>query len=198
MAEFPSRLRYVDVSYENSEDSSRQKKVLKGLARCIYAMLDSVTQTESDKIFIWNHLRESGLVEDLLGVERQMSADLREIVLACNAAPNHRVRKQILSTIVKNYTYAQLNKFNEKPETIDDDEEPDEWIHVDPEYYYVEYIVSGFAISHAIVAFFMVIAYYNLKVPLGIFKREKEVGRRVEFDGLYLAEQVNLSFSTRS
>ena len=68
----------------------------------------------------------------------------------------------------------------------------DEWIHVDPEYYYVEYIVSGFAISHAIVAFFMVIAYYNLKVPLGIFKREKEVGRRVEFDGLYLSEQVTL------
>ena len=74
----------------------------------------------------------------------------------------------------------------------DDDDDPDEWIHVDPEYYYVEYIVSDFAISHAIVAFFMVIAYYNLKVPLGIFKREKEVGRRVEFDGLYLSEQVAL------
>ena len=29
-------------------------------------------------------------------------------------------------------------------------------------------------------------------VPLGIFKREKEVGRRVEFDGLYLSEQVTL------
>ena len=77
----------------------------------------------------------------------------------------------------------------------DDDEEPDEWIHVDPEYYYVEYIVSGFAISHAILAFFMVIAYYNLKVPLGIFKREKEVGRRVEFDGLYLSEQVTCRLS---
>ena len=80
----------------------------------------------------------------------------------------------------------------------DDDDDPDEWIHVDPEYYYVEYIVSGFAISHAIVAFFMVIAYYNLKVPLGIFKREKEVGRRVEFDGLYLSEQVTCPFSMLS
>ena len=74
----------------------------------------------------------------------------------------------------------------------DDDDDPDEWIHVDPEYYYVEYIINGFAVSHAIIAFFMVIAYYNLKVPLGIFKREKEVGRRVEFDGLYLSEQVTL------
>ena len=35
----------------------------------------------------------------------------------------------------------------------------------------------------------MCIAYYNLKVPLAIFKREKEVARRLEFDGLYLAEQ---------
>ena len=63
----------------------------------------------------------------------------------------------------------------------------DEWIHVDPEYY--------FAISHAIVAFFMVITYYNFKVPLGGFKREKEVGRRVEFDGLYLSEQVTLTLT---
>ena len=35
----------------------------------------------------------------------------------------------------------------------------------------------------------MCIAYYNLKVPLAVFKREKEVARRMEFDGLYLSEQ---------
>ena len=35
----------------------------------------------------------------------------------------------------------------------------------------------------------MLIAYYNLKVPLALFKREKEVARRLEFDGLYLSEQ---------
>lgn len=28
----------------------------------------------------------------------------------------------------------------------------------------------------------------NVQVPLAIFKREKEVARRVEFDGLYIAE----------
>ena len=37
--------------------------------------------------------------------------------------------------------------------------------------------------------FFAQIAYYNLKVPLALFKREKEVARRLEFDGLYLSEQ---------
>lgn len=28
----------------------------------------------------------------------------------------------------------------------------------------------------------------NFQVPLAIFKREKEIARRVEFDGLYIAE----------
>ena len=53
----------------------------------------------------------------------------------------------------------------------------------------MEYIIRGLGITHAIVSFCMCIAYYNLKVPLAIFKREKEVARRLEFDGLYLAEQ---------
>lgn len=30
--------------------------------------------------------------------------------------------------------------------------------------------------------------YIYFKVPLAIFKREKEIARRVEFDGLYIAE----------
>lgn len=29
----------------------------------------------------------------------------------------------------------------------------------------------------------------NFAVPLAIFKREKEIARRLEFDGLYIAEQ---------
>ncbi|GFR18432.1 ryanodine receptor [Trichonephila clavata] len=35
----------------------------------------------------------------------------------------------------------------------------------------------------------MLVAYYNLKVPLAIFKREKEIARSLEFDGLYISEQ---------
>ena len=118
-------MRFQDVSFEGSKgkDDSRRGKVLKGVARGIYAILLSVTETESDRIAIWNHLKESGLVEKLLGVGPQMSADLREIVRAYNSAPNYPVRIQILSAIVKNYTYAQLNKFNKEPETIEEDEE---------------------------------------------------------------------------
>ncbi len=52
-----------------------------------------------------------------------------------------------------------------------------------------EYIIRILGITHAFVSLCMLVAYYNLKVPLAIFKREKEVARRLEFDGLYLAEQ---------
>lgn len=31
--------------------------------------------------------------------------------------------------------------------------------------------------------------YFPLQVPLVIFKREKEVARKLEFDGLYITEQ---------
>ena len=70
-----------------------------------------------------------------------------------------------------------------------EEEEPDEYVHVDERFYYLEYIIRVLGITHAIVSFCMCIAYYNLKVPLALFKREKEVARRLEFDGLYLAEQ---------
>ena len=71
----------------------------------------------------------------------------------------------------------------------EEEEEPDEYVHVDEKYFYLEYIIRVLGITHAIVSFCMCIAYYNLKIPLALFKREKEVARRMEFDGLYLAEQ---------
>ena len=71
----------------------------------------------------------------------------------------------------------------------EDDEDIEEWIHVEEDYVYVEHVISVLAVIHALLSFCMVIAYYNLKVPLGIFKREKEVGRRLEFEGLYIKEK---------
>ena len=71
----------------------------------------------------------------------------------------------------------------------DDDEDVIEWIHVEEDYMYVEHVISVLAVIHALLSFCMVIAYYNLKVPLGIFKREKEVARRLEFEGLYIKEK---------
>uniref|UniRef100_A0A7N6A8U4 Ryanodine receptor 2 n=1 Tax=Anabas testudineus TaxID=64144 RepID=A0A7N6A8U4_ANATE len=54
---------------------------------------------------------------------------------------------------------------------------------------YMEPMLRILAILHTVIAFFCIIGYYCLKVPLVIFKREKEVARKLEFDGLYITEQ---------
>ena len=71
----------------------------------------------------------------------------------------------------------------------DEEEDPDEYVHVNEQFYYLDYVIRMLGITHAILSLCMLIAYYNLKVPLAVFKREKEVARRLEFDGLYLVEQ---------
>ncbi|KAJ8982736.1 hypothetical protein NQ317_014034 [Molorchus minor] len=64
-----------------------------------------------------------------------------------------------------------------------------ELVHVDEDFYYMEHVMRLAAMLHSIVSLAMLIAYYHLKVPLAIFKREKEIARRLEFEGLYIAEQ---------
>merc|ERR1719215_1195738 len=70
-----------------------------------------------------------------------------------------------------------------------EDEDVEEYIHVEEQFYYLEYIISILGLIHALLSFCMLIAYYNLKIPLAIFKREKEVARKMEFDGIYISEQ---------
>ncbi|ELW68100.1 Ryanodine receptor 2 [Tupaia chinensis] len=54
---------------------------------------------------------------------------------------------------------------------------------------YMEPTLRILAVLHTVIAFFCIIGYYCLKVPLVIFKREKEVARKLEFGGLYVTEQ---------
>ncbi|NXF77373.1 RYR2 protein, partial [Sclerurus mexicanus] len=54
---------------------------------------------------------------------------------------------------------------------------------------YMEPTLRILAILHTVISFFCIIGYYCLKLPLVIFKREKEVARKLEFDGLYITEQ---------
>ena len=74
-------------------------------------------------------------------------------------------------------------------EEEEDDEDALEYVHIDEKYFYMNHTIRIFAIIHSLVSLAMLIAYYHLKVPLAIFKREKEIARRLEFDGLYIAEQ---------
>uniref|UniRef100_A0A803V2K3 Ryanodine receptor 3 n=1 Tax=Ficedula albicollis TaxID=59894 RepID=A0A803V2K3_FICAL len=54
---------------------------------------------------------------------------------------------------------------------------------------YMAPALRALAVIHTVISFVCVIGYYCLKVPLVVFKREKEVARKLEFDGLYITEQ---------
>ncbi|ODN01392.1 Ryanodine receptor 44F [Orchesella cincta] len=73
-------------------------------------------------------------------------------------------------------------------EEEEDDEVP-ELVHMDEKFYYMAHLMRFLSVIHSIISLAMLFAYYHLKIPLAIFKREKEIARRLEFDGLYLAEQ---------
>lgn len=74
-------------------------------------------------------------------------------------------------------------------ESGSEEDEVIEWLQIEESWYYLEPVLRGLAMLHSLLSFFMLIAYYNLKVPLIIFKREKEIARKLEFDGLYITEQ---------
>ncbi|XP_063078860.1 ryanodine receptor 3-like isoform X3 [Engraulis encrasicolus] len=84
----------------------------------------------------------------------------------------------------------------------EDEEEEDSWENGDEEdeddiEYYVLQESTGYmapsltflAILHTVIALLCVLGYSYLKVPLVIFKREKEVARSLEFEGIYITEQ---------
>uniref|UniRef100_A0A2H8TPJ2 Ryanodine receptor 44F n=1 Tax=Melanaphis sacchari TaxID=742174 RepID=A0A2H8TPJ2_9HEMI len=73
-------------------------------------------------------------------------------------------------------------------EMVDDDGAL-ELVHVNEDFFYMAHVMRLAALLHSLASLAMLIAYYHLKVPLAIFKREKEIARRLEFDGLYIVEQ---------
>ncbi|RUS74273.1 hypothetical protein EGW08_017975, partial [Elysia chlorotica] len=71
----------------------------------------------------------------------------------------------------------------------EDDDSGSEAVIIEEDFYYLNPIIRSLAILHTLMAFSMLVAYYCLKVPLVIFKREKEIARQLEFEGLYIVEQ---------
>ena len=69
------------------------------------------------------------------------------------------------------------------------DEDADVEEFVSTSYEWLPLILRFLAITHSTLSLFMLIGYYQLKLPLIIFKREKEISRAMEFDGLYISEQ---------
>ncbi|XP_012862710.2 ryanodine receptor 3 [Echinops telfairi] len=54
---------------------------------------------------------------------------------------------------------------------------------------YMAPTLRALAVVHTVISLVCVVGYYCLKVPLVVFKREKEIARKLEFDGLYITEQ---------
>ncbi|XP_028459753.1 LOW QUALITY PROTEIN: ryanodine receptor 2 [Perca flavescens] len=71
----------------------------------------------------------------------------------------------------------------------DDDKQGRDYFVLEESSGYMEPSLRFLAVAHTIISFCCIIGYYCLKLPLVIFKREKEVARRLEFDGLYVTEQ---------
>ena len=113
LEEFPGQ-HFVDINFAYCADASRKTKVLKGVARGIVATLKTASELEEDWVDIWDELKKSNLVEDLLGVKPKISAELQEIAKAWERPPNFAVRIQIISAIVPCYQFFELNRFNKK------------------------------------------------------------------------------------
>ncbi|KAJ8342366.1 hypothetical protein SKAU_G00322940 [Synaphobranchus kaupii] len=71
----------------------------------------------------------------------------------------------------------------------DDEEEGPVYYFLEESTGYMQPTLSFLAILHTVIAFICIIGYNCLKIPLVIFKREKELARKLEFDGLYITEQ---------
>ncbi|TNN17701.1 Ryanodine receptor isoform 2 [Schistosoma japonicum] len=69
------------------------------------------------------------------------------------------------------------------------DKELVEWITSGDTSSYVGPLIATLAFVHSILSFSTLVAYYYLKVPLVIFKREKEICRMLEFEGMWISSQ---------
>uniref|UniRef100_A0A9J8B7I3 Ryanodine receptor 3 n=1 Tax=Cyprinus carpio carpio TaxID=630221 RepID=A0A9J8B7I3_CYPCA len=71
----------------------------------------------------------------------------------------------------------------------DEDDEGMEYFILQESTGYMAPTLTFLAVLHTIISLLCVVGYYCLKVPLVVFKREKEIARTLEFDGLYITEQ---------
>ncbi|RCN50673.1 EF hand [Ancylostoma caninum] len=95
-------------------------------------------------------------------------------------------------------------KHNEAPEAAEpeeDDEATVETVYITGMMLpYIDYEVTGWVLAqvlywisvlHLSTSFALLVSFYQLKIPLITFKREKEVARKLMFDGCWITEEDN-------
>ena len=111
---FPGHLHFKRLRYQDCSDKGRKRKVLKGFARAVVAILKTLSESDDDLSVIWNEFITSGMVERELGVEPEMSRELQEHVRLYNLATKSDVKRNILA-MLPCYRYCEINRFNKKP-----------------------------------------------------------------------------------
>ncbi|XP_065312718.1 ryanodine receptor-like isoform X2 [Gordionus sp. m RMFG-2023] len=64
-----------------------------------------------------------------------------------------------------------------------------EYIRLDENAIFLSPLIQILCVTHIFVSLAMLIGYYYLKVPLSIFKREKEICRQLEFEAMWIDKQ---------
>ncbi|KAM7408499.1 hypothetical protein PAMA_002295 [Pampus argenteus] len=95
------------------------------------------------------------------------------------ALPASQVQEGVVTSVCR----------EEEHSATEDDNEGRVYFVLEESSGYMEPSLHFLAVAHTLISFCCIIGYYCLKVPLVIFKREKEVARRLEFDGLYVTVQ---------
>ncbi|XP_028968698.1 ryanodine receptor [Galendromus occidentalis] len=94
-------------------------------------------------------------------------------------------------SLLSNITDALLGSGEEGSGSSEEEEELEEYVIMGDflRGYHAEPALRAMALIHSLISICMMIAHYNLKVPLAIFKREKDVARALEFEGLYISQE---------
>ena len=87
---------------------------------------------------------------------------------------------------------AESQEFGLEEETADNgsDEESQEYVYIYNWWMIITPLLQTLSVTHLILAVCMLIGYHHLKLPLVIFKKEKEISRAMEFEGLYITDQT--------
>ena len=115
LEEFPNRLHFKNVRFEDCKDPGRQKSVLKACARAFAAVLKTATEQDGlDCIAMLKQLINSGLIEKELGFEPEMSRELKQHVQLYNRYPDYAAKIQICSILYAIYKFCEVNRFNKR------------------------------------------------------------------------------------
>ncbi|XP_041645474.1 ryanodine receptor 2 [Cheilinus undulatus] len=166
-----------ETGVEESEAISRSKKCP-----------NKSEEKESQRSAFWEMI--STYNKNLLSYFARNFYNMRLLALFVAFAINFILLFYKVSVLVESLPASQDEDYREElNSTAKDDNKGRVYFVLEESRGYMEPSLHFLAVAHTIISFCCIIGYYCLKVPLVIFKREKEVARSLEFDGLYVTEQ---------